>query len=192
MWKTEEGLSKHFNKVSWAAEDASERLKPERKPQRRAAGMKQCAVREVWGSKPAAESQSVCFTNTMSSFTLGSLWAARASGATSSSKPKVLNSGGRVVQACTNVRNLQQSEMETRTRKGVGGLLKKALDEACTSRLCLSSFVFFFYIYHMYVFFYNRILCEQTEEAECMNVMGTERKVLKEHLVPFCFVLIQR
>lgn len=54
--------------------------------------------------------------------------------------------------------NLPPSEMETREKKrvvGVGGVKMKALDEACTSCLCLSS-LYFFLMYHMYVFFYQQ------------------------------------
>lgn len=43
--------------------------------------------------------------------------------------------------------------METQEKdggRGVGGVIKKALDEACTSRLCLSSLYFFLYIICMY------------------------------------------
>lgn len=54
---------------------------------------------------------------------------------------------------------------------GGGGVKEKALDEACTSRLCLSLMCFVFY-YIMSVFFYQqrRVWVEDRKSSECMNV----------------------
>lgn len=89
-----------------------------------------------------------------------------------------------------NVRNLQQRWKHERKGVGwVGGIIEKALDEACSSCLCLSS-LYFFLIYHMYVFFYqqrNAWTNSERTQSECMNVKGTEREVLAEWCFPFFF-----
>lgn len=68
--------------------------------------------------------------------------------------PKYLNKRHQVVEECT---KCEESAAERRgnpreEERGVGGVIKKALDEACTSRLCLSSFVFFFNISYVCIF----------------------------------------
>lgn len=73
----------------------------------------------------------------------------------------MLNKRDRVVQECTKceesaAKRPGKHKREKKGVRGVGGVIKKALDEARTSRLCSSSFVFFFYIYIMYVFFYQQ------------------------------------
>lgn len=57
-----------------------------------------------------------------------------------------------MVEECTN-REESPAEQDGNTRsrkKGLGVVIKKALDEAYTSQLCLSSFVFFLYIICLY------------------------------------------
>ena len=78
---------------------------------------------------------------------------------------------------------------------GVGGVNEKALDEACTSCLCLSLLYFFLYIICMY-FSTNRETCEQTlRESRVMHECEGNREkspngVLLSHY--FLFVTIQR
>lgn len=75
------------------------------------------------------------------------------------SKPKGLNKRDRAVQECTKCEeSAAERDGNTRERKGlggVGGVIKKALDEACTSTHMFVIIVLFF-IYHMYVFFYQQ------------------------------------
>lgn len=98
-----------------------------------------------------------------------------------------------------NARNLQQTEMKTQARRGVcgvGWVVKKALDEACTSCLCLSS-LYFFLIYHMYVFFYQQriVWTKLREKAKCVcECEGNGEKSPKNIFSPgffFFFVTIQ-
>lgn len=79
-----------------------------------------------------------------------------------------------------NMSNLQQSEMETQERKGVGGaggVIEKALDEACTSCLCLSSLYFFFNISYVCIFLPTEERVKKTRrESEVSAWMSREQR----------------
>lgn len=82
-----------------------------------------------------------------------------------------------MVQECTNgEESSAEQDGDTRSRKkGHGVVVKKALDEAYTSHLCLSSFCLFFYISYVCIFLptEERVNMQRENKAVVMNAIGT-------------------
>lgn len=104
--------------------------------------------------------------------------------------PKVLNKLARSVGECTKCEESTAGTTTEREKNGGGRGHNEHLMKL-TSRLCFSSFTFFFYISYVCIFLptEKRVIKQEAKWAhECD---GTERKVLTERLGPFFFVAIQ-
>lgn len=88
--------------------------------------------------------------------------------------PKVLNKRDRSENAL-NVRSPQQEPRQKERKTGVGGVITKALDETYFTPMFFILYLFF--IYHMYVFFYQqRNVWSNRKQSERMNVMEQREK----------------